>query len=407
MRLPSHVFTTAALPAAHPFHATAGYRTGGVFIGRELGGAAFGYDPFELYDAGELTNPNMVVLGQIGRGKSALVKSYLWRQAACGRTAWVVDPKGEYGPLAAAWGVQPLRLRPGGRLRLNPLETVAGERAQASLVVALGESGLGRPLLPSEHAAAEAALRRVQRERAATLPGVVDALLEPSHQSAADLRTTRERLASDGRDLALELRRLVHGDLRGLFDGTTTEGIDLSASLVVLDLSALQGSPALALLMTCAIAWLEARATHGGRRLLVLDEAWALLSHLGIARWLRASWKLARARGIAHVAVVHRLSDLAAAGAAGSEQAQLAEGLLSDSETRVILAQPPAEAERARQVLGLTATETALLARLGRGVALWKVGTASFVVVHRLAAAEHSIVGTDAAMSPATGPEAP
>jgi hypothetical protein len=53
--------------------------------------------PFELYRAGVLTNPNMVVFGQIGRGKSAFVKTYLWRQAVFGRRAWIVDPKGEYG----------------------------------------------------------------------------------------------------------------------------------------------------------------------------------------------------------------------------------------------------------------------------------------------------------------------
>ena len=74
-----------------------------------------------------VTNPNMVVFGQIGRGKSSFVKSYLWRQAVFGRRAWVVDPKGEYGPLAQAWGVAPVALRPGGAVRLNPLDT---ERAE-------------------------------------------------------------------------------------------------------------------------------------------------------------------------------------------------------------------------------------------------------------------------------------
>ena len=35
--------------------------------------------------SGVVTNPNMVVFGQIGRGKSSFVKSYLWRQAVFGR----------------------------------------------------------------------------------------------------------------------------------------------------------------------------------------------------------------------------------------------------------------------------------------------------------------------------------
>ena len=77
-----------------------------MLIGRDLLGGSFVYDPFVLYRDGVVTNPNMVVFGQIGRGKSAFVKSYLWRQAVFGRRAWVVDPKGEYGPLARAWGVR-------------------------------------------------------------------------------------------------------------------------------------------------------------------------------------------------------------------------------------------------------------------------------------------------------------
>ncbi len=84
-----------------------------MLIGRDLLGGSFVYDPFALYRQGVVTNPNMVVVGQIGRGKSAFVKSYLWRQAVFGRRAWVVDPKGEYGPLARAWGVAPAVAAPG------------------------------------------------------------------------------------------------------------------------------------------------------------------------------------------------------------------------------------------------------------------------------------------------------
>ena len=67
----------------------------------------------------EQANDEALSFGQIGRGKSSFVKSYLWRQAVFGRRAWVVDPKGEYGPLARAWGVAPVALYPGGSVRLK------------------------------------------------------------------------------------------------------------------------------------------------------------------------------------------------------------------------------------------------------------------------------------------------
>ncbi len=92
---------------------------------------------------------------------------------------------------------------------------------------------------------------------APTLPQVVEALLDPDERAASDLRTTRATLLEDGRDAALELRRLVQGDLRGMFDGPTSEGLTLDAPLVVLDLSAVYHSPALGVLMACAAAWLQ------------------------------------------------------------------------------------------------------------------------------------------------------
>jgi len=414
--IPAHQVTTRHLGAAYPLVAEAGLGHRGVLIGHDLLGGSFVYDPFELYAAGVVSNPNMVVFGQIGRGKSAFVKTYLWRQAVFGRRAWVVDPKGEYGRLAEAWGVRPVALAPGGDVRLNPLDpgpraggsgAADASRRSTELLASLATACLRRELSPRERVAIDLAMEHVAGgPEVPTLPGAVEALLLPTEEAAARVRTTQAALLEDGRDVALELRRLVHGDLRGMFDGPTTPGIDLSGPLVVLDLAALYNSPALGVLMACATAWLQAALARearvgspGGRVLVVVDEAWAILAHLGVARWLQASWKLSRAWGVANVAVLHRVSDLHAVGAAGSEQVGLAQGLLSDSETQVVYAQPPGEVARATDLLSLSPTECELLPQLRKGVALWKVGRRAFLVQHLLAPAERSLVDTDAAMA--------
>jgi hypothetical protein len=423
------VATTRHLCAAYPLVSEAGLGHEGVLIGRDILGGSFVYDPFVLYRQGVVTNPNAVVLGQIGRGKSSFVKSYLWRQAVFGRHAWVVDPKGEYGPLAEAWGVQPVALRPGGDVRLNPLDTdeetdghpaptpattpaptpgddTRRRRRRVVLTSSLAVACLGRDLMPRERAAVEAALaeatdRAHRTGMAPTLPQVVDALLDPGFEASLALRTSRADLLEDGRDVALELRRLVHGDLCGMFDGPTTPGLRLDGPLVVLDLSAVYHSPALGVLMACAAAWLQSavRAQHRNRIIVVVDEAWAILSNLGVARWLQTSWKMSRANGVANMAVLHRLSDLRSVGTVGSEQVSLAEGLLSDSETRVVYAQSPGEVALTAELLGLTTTEAELVTQLRRGTALWKVGRRSFLVEHRLASGEQWLTDTDQAMA--------
>ena len=175
----------------------------------------------------------------------------------------------------------------------------------------------------------------------------------------------------------------------------------MAALPVVVDLSAVYHSPALPILMTCVAASLQTAlaADDGARRMVVMDESWRMFSHQAIAAWMQQSFKLSRASGTMNVLVMHRLSDLASAGAAGSHQVRLAEGLLADAETRVIYGQPAAEVERARELLGLSDTEARLLPNLPRGDALWKVGTRSFLVEHKLSRSELQLVDTDGRMT--------
>ena len=405
---PAHRATTAHLQSAYPFVSAGGLDGQGPLVGRDLFGGLVRFDPWDLYRRGVVTNPNILVLGQVGRGKSTFVKTLAWRQLAHGRRVWIIDPKGEYGPLARAAGRPSIRLSPGGPTRLNPLD-VPMAAGQADLVSTLVASSLGRAVAPAERTALDLALRAADGAGATTLADVVTALFEPDPELAASVRTDAAGLARDGRLVALELRRLVDGDLAGLFDGPTSSHVGLEAPLVCLDLSAVFASAALPLLMTCAAGWLQsilARA-DGAKRLLVIDEAWAVLHDLATARWLQATFKLSRSLGVCNIAVVHRLSDLQSAGAEGSAQQRLAEGLLADAETRVIFGQPPAEAETTSRMLGLTATERDLLTRLPRGVALWKVGDRSLLVEHVVGGMEAELVDTDAAMIDSPPPGEP
>ena len=403
MRLPAHQVTTANLGSAYPFMASRTLNCTGSLIGRDLLGGAFYFDPFELYTKEQVSNTNVLVFGQIGRGKSALVKSFLWRQSVLGRQAWIVDPKGEYNSLARLWGVSPIKISRSSSVCLNPLDSRAGlskDSQRSQFLATLGSACLGRPLSPTEHASAQLALEGATQKvttRQITISDVVNQLLEPSPTSARSINTDVFTLAQMGRDLGLELRRLVVGDLQGMFDGQTSEEIDMRQSLVIIDLSDLYESSALGIVMSCCLSWLNSliETQDNVKRYIVVDEAWAVLRDLSIARWLQASWKLSRSRGLSNIAILHRVSDLLAAGSQGSEQVAIASGLLSDSETRIIYSQPPGEVDLSRQLLGLNSTEAELLIDLRRGRSLWKVGTRSFVVSHQLGSRERGLVDTD------------
>jgi type IV secretory pathway VirB4 component len=403
---PAHRFTTRHAQAIYPFTAAGGLGGEGVFIGRDASGGAFCFDPWVLYQHGALDDPNAIVLGKLGQGKSALVKTFLWRMLLFGRRAFVLDVKREYGPLCEAAGVQPISLVPGGGVRLNPLSWRPEEHAQIDLLRAITTTAIGEPVDQVEAAALREALRTVHAgaRREPALPDIAAVLFAPPVDMAERLRTTPERLATDVRRAALALQDLCEGPLRGMFDGPTTPGLDLDARLLVLDLHAVRDSPAVGILMACATAWMSAllarMAERPGRERLVnvADEAWKIIQHTGLGEWFQSNFKLARQFGVMNVVVLHKLGDLQAAGDAGSRAARIAEGLIADASTRIVYHQDESQIPLTRALLGLSETEARLLSLLSAGQALWRVGSRSFIVQHYRSRLEARLTDTDTGM---------
>jgi type IV secretory pathway VirB4 component len=408
---PGHRNTTRHAQAIYPFMAPGGFGGRGVFIGRDAAGGAFCFDPWALYADGLLDDPNVIVLGKLGQGKSALVKTLLWRMLVFGRRAFVLDVKREYGPLCDAVGVRPISLVPGGGVRLNPLASRPEEHAQLELLRAVTATAIGGPVTQAESAGLREALR-VLREtdaREPTLPEIARLLFQPTGEMANRLRTTHPQLAADVRRAALALQDLCEGPLRGMFDGPTTPGLDLDSRLLVIDLQAVRDSPAVGILMACASAWMSALLARmserpGRERLInVADESWKIVQHSGLGEWFQSNFKLARQFGVMNLVVLHKLADLQAVGDAGSRAARIAEGLVADASTRIIYHQDESQIRLTQSLLGLSDTEAELISLLSAGQALWRVGGRSFVVQHYRSRLETRLTNTDTGML--LGPE--
>ncbi len=403
---PGHRCTTRHAQAIYPFVAAGGLGGRGVFIGRDASGGAFSFDPWVLYGDGTLDDPNVIVLGKLGQGKSALVKTLLWRMLLFGRRAFVLDVKREYGPLCKLAQVQPISLVPGGGVRLNPLASRPEEHAQIELLRAVTVTAIGGALSQIEAAALREALRTVRGRGSGepTLPEIAAVLFSPVAEMAGRLRTTPERLAHDSRRAALALQDLCEGPLRGMFDGPTTTGLDLDAKLLVLDLHAVRDSPAVGILMACATAWMSALLARMAERpdrerlINVADESWKIVQHTGLGEWFQSNFKLARQFGVMNLVVLHKLADLQAAGDAGSRAARIAEGLVADASTRIVYHQDESQVPLTRSLLGLSETEAELISMLSAGQALWRVGSRSFVVQHYRSRLEAAMTNTDTGM---------
>ena len=415
-RLPRHQDTSATLAGAYPFLAEGGLGSEGVFVGQDLySGSSFVYDPWILYARGLITAPNLVLAGIVGSGKSCLAKSLYTRSIPFGRRVYVPgDPKGEHTAVAEAVGGRAIALGHGMPNRLNPLDEghrpsgyddaqwasqIASRRRD--LVGALAETVLERRLTPLEHTAVDIAIDRTVRSAdVPVLPMVVDRLLAPDPADDPD-----GRLTEDGRLVGHALRRLVAGDLAGLFDGPSTVAFDPSLPMISLDLSRVtENATLISVLMTCASAWMESALLdpNGGQRWVVYDEAWRLMSHPALLRRMDAHWRLARHYGIANMLIFHKLTDLDNVGDSGSAMRALASSLLANAETRIVYRQEADQLGATSAALGLTGTEQSLIPTLGTGQGLWRIKNRSFVVQHQMHPAELDLFDTTGRMTGGT-----
>src|SRR4029077_2248120 len=136
-------------------------------------------------------------------------------------------------------------------------------KRQLKLLYSVAAAALERPLTPEEKRAGQEVLLVLARrsDEEPTLPDVVDVLLHPTGEMGDALAMDVGEIANAVRPMAFSLDQLCSGNLKGMFDGPTTPGLDLDAPLVILNLRAVLNThtTALGILMTCATAWLQAQ----------------------------------------------------------------------------------------------------------------------------------------------------
>jgi hypothetical protein len=407
------------LPAA-----AVGLGTSGVIIGRELySGKGFIYDPFTLY-GDKLPGPNMIVMGETGNGKSAMVESYALRQVRFGRQVATFSTKRQQDEAEADEWAAPTRavggvvvsFRPGGGgSTINPLDPAIPGHLQLWLVRTMIETSSVPLTERGQYALQEARRTAVRRAkmlgRAAVLPDVASALLKPSSAAATYAfpdypeDEAGRQLVEAGRDVALALNRLCdpEGDLAGMVDGPThirlagaSGGLSalLAAPMVDFDLSRVNAnSSALPVVMAVLGTWLNHAwlRADGRKRILVIEEAWHVTNNPFMAALFEELLKFARGLGLSMVAIVHHLSDI--------DDTPETAALLKMASTRVIYAQKHSEAQETGRRLGLPEWAVETIPLLQRGCAIFDVNGAVQIVQHVTTAAERAVCFSDSAMT--------
>ncbi|WP_067484270.1 VirB4 family type IV secretion system protein [Actinomadura hibisca] len=409
----------------------------GAYIGVDcLNGSAFACHPIEWLHRGLITNPNMLITGVPGAGKSATIKALITRLSAYGVKAFILgDIKNEYAPLARAFGVEPVELGPGLGTRLNPLDSgplganlpsdpeqlrermEEIHRRRITLLSSLLVMRLGRDLSPTEEAAISLAIKYASGQATAattltdpTIPQIWQLLRDPLPQMAEELRIRGEditELREMIRPACDALGNMVQGSLSGLFDAPTSVRLDFDAPIQTVDLSRIdgRGDETVAMTLACVSSWGQAAIDEPGGpvRLVVRDELWRAMRIPAMIRKVDSDLRLSRAQGTMQVLATHRLADFEAVGPEGSAEVAIARNLIASCDVRICLRQDTGPLAMTRDAIGLTDTECRHIAswsgeQLGR--AIWKIGrTASHVVQTVLTQEERHLYWTNERMA--------
>jgi type IV secretory pathway VirB4 component len=354
-------FDTEALAASFPFASAELSATTGVLYGTTTNGSGL-----VLWDRFAQDNHNSVILARSGAGKSYLAKLEALRSLYLGIEISVVDPEDEYRRLAETVGGAYLHLGAPG-VHINPFDLPPGPdplTSRALFVHTLIAVLIGEKLDPATTAALDRGILAAYE--------AVGITTDPrSHVRPAPLlRDLSASLGVDAdpasRTLALRLAPFVSGSHRGLFDGPTTTRP--SGHLVVFSLRDLPDElKAAGTMLTLDAIWRRVSdPTDRKRRLVVVDEAWLLMSQPSGAEFLFRMAKSARKHWAGLTVVTQDAGDLL-----GSA---LGQAVVANAATQILLRQAPQSIEVLAESFGLSAGERGYLLGATRGQGLLAAG---------------------------------
>ncbi len=329
-------------------------------------------DPFDP----RASSWNAIVAGASGAGKTFFVQNLLTQLLARDVEAIIVDRGGGYAYLTRALGGQVISVGAAGETSLNPFDLADGavvpppeKRAFLhALLRAMLESDASRDSM--ESAILDAAVDQTYARATAAHRDPTSGVVVESFDGArlSDFVTTLITMEELGdramhpreRDLARQLSGRLQpwvGEtaLGRLLDRPTN--VQLNAPLVYFETTGLDRHPALravVLLLLGDLIWRRVQEHPERRKLVIFDEAWALLKNPHAALFIGELYRRFRRYGAAVYTIAQSLDDFLTDGAAG----------ILENTTYHFLLQLPKQLDQAVQLFGLGDRARDVLAKL-------------------------------------------
>lgn len=372
---------TTSLASTFPFTSAVLTQNRGVMYGvNQQNGSLIIFDRFSL------ENANEVILGKSGAGKSYLIKLEIMRQFMMGAEVIVIDPEGEYPPIAPELGGEVVDFSSNSKVKINPFDM--------SGVFEEGENELGLKVL-SLHGLLNIIMGEMDAEHDAILDrAMIETYRQKGITTDPDTQKKQPPLLEDlykvllgyetatARDLAYRLEKFIKGSAAGIFNQQSN--FDITNSLTIFSIRNLEEAlRPVAMHIILDFVWTKVKKTLK-KRLLILDEGWYMMKFEDSASFVYSIAKRARKYYLGMTTATQDVEDFM--------KTQYGKAVLTNSSIQILLKQGTAEVDMIAETFYLSEGEKALLLSADVGEGLFFAGQNHVAMKTFAAPFEHELI---------------
>lgn len=341
-----------------------------------------------IFDRFSLENANMNVFARAGAGKSFAVKLEALRCIMAGIDILVIDPEGEYEPLARAVGGNFFKIALSSEHSINPLAIpiITDDENPTDILRShiINLVGLIKIMVGGVTPEEEAVLDQAITETYAAhdiAPGKNFEDAEPP--LLEDLERILENMEG-GKSLAKKLSRFTSGTYAGFTNKQTN--IDLDSRFTVFSTRDLEEElRPIAMYIVLNFVWTLIKKVPK-RRVMIIDDAWLLIKNPAGAFFLFSVSKRCRKYDLGLTTISQDVEDFLSTSEGRS--------LLGNASVQLLLKQSPGSVEALGKAFGLTITEQAILKQVAVGNGLLVAGETHVLIRIVASYAEESIISS-------------
>jgi len=321
-----------------------------------------------IFDRFSLQNANFVVFATSGAGKSYTIKLEVLRSLMLGTDVIIIDPEREYLHLAEAVGGTYVDISLSSKNKINPfdLPRAIGDASTEDIIrsAVITLKGLLRIMLGKLTVEEDTILDRALIETYASKDITADSDLSTIEPPVMlDLQNILEGMEGAG-SLGLRLRKYTDGTFSGLFNRPTN--VDVKNQLVIFSVRDLEDElRPIAIYSIVNYIWNVVRS-EVKKRILVIDEAWWLMTQEDSAKFIYALVKRCRKYYLGVTTITQDVNDFL--------NNPYGKAIVTNSALQMLLKQSPAAIDNIQKLFLLTEGEKYLLLEGGVGEGIFFAG---------------------------------